>query len=133
METVTVIQYLGGYISDAGSQAAWLGDNGREWAEGISTVAGVLLRHPQATYTCLRKSLHQEWDFFQRVTQGLGDDFRPVEMALRAELLLDLFLGEETTITVWDITGFPVKHYGLAKIDPTLINQGKWTALCVVT
>ena len=33
----------------------------------------------------------------------------------------------------WKITGFTVKHVGLAIMDPTLTAQGNWTTLCMVT
>ena len=31
------------------------------------------------------------------------------------------------------ITVFPVKYTGFVILDPTLIAQGNWTALCVIT
>ena len=89
--------------------------------------------HPQAAYYCLKKSLQQEWDFVKRDTQGLGEEFRPVEKALPRELLIFLFLGTEYHMPEWTITGFPVKHAGIKILDMTQTAQGNWTVLCVVT
>ena len=57
--------YLGGYISDAGHQSAWLGEKVRELAYEITTVARVAPKHPQDVYAGLKNDLQQEWDFLQ--------------------------------------------------------------------
>ena len=87
-------------------------------------MAGVLHRHPQTAHTCLQKSLQQEWGFVRRSTQGLRDDFGPVEKALQEEFIPALFLGEDTTIPCRSIAGFMVKRSDIAIPDPTLTSQG---------
>ena len=60
-------------------------------------LAWVACKHPQSAYAVLQKSFQQEWEFVQRVTQGVLDAFVLVEKALRETFLSVLFqgLGEE--------------------------------------
>ena len=59
----------------------------------MATLAGVARRHPQTAYTGLQKSLHQEWDFVQRVASSIGPALQPVEDDLRDAFLLALSKG----------------------------------------
>ena len=47
----------------------------------VEVLAGVARRHSQKVYAGIQKSLQQEWYLVQRVTPGIGEDFRPVEEA----------------------------------------------------
>ena len=53
----------------------------------------VAYKHPQSTYTGLKKSLQQEWEFVQRVTPNIGDSLGRVEQVLRDAFILALFHG----------------------------------------
>ena len=90
---VTGHRYLGGFIGDADAERGWLWDKIRGWTESVKLLAGVAHKHPQSAYAGLQKSLQQEWDFFQRVTPGVGDACGPVEEALRDIFVLALFEG----------------------------------------
>ena len=48
---------LGGYIGGDGQHAKYLGENVKYWTGDIRTLVGVMRKHPQATYTGLKKSL----------------------------------------------------------------------------
>ena len=85
---------------------------------------GVAHKHPQAAYTGLHMSLQQYWYFVQRATQGLGEDFWPVEKALQKEFLQSLFLREEAHLLGRPIMEFTVKHAGLAIPYPNPTAQG---------
>ena len=61
------------------------------WMESVNILARVTQKHPQSAYAGLQKSLHQEWAFVQRVTQGVGDAFVPVEDALKETFVPELF------------------------------------------
>ena len=81
----------------------------------------------------LNKSLQQKWALVQRATPVLGEEIRLVEKSLREDLLPNLFLREVEYMHDRKITRFLVKHEELAILDPTLMAQINWTALCVVT
>ena len=104
-----------------------------DWESGFTTIEGVAHKHLQDAYTVLHKTLQHEWSLVQGDTQGLGEEFRPVEKAFWEELLLDLFLGVDTYMPRWTITRLPVKQYGLAIPDPIQTAQGNWIALYVFT
>ena len=82
-------------------------------------------KSPQATYAGLQKSLQQEWIFMQWATQGLGEDFRPMEKALREDSLPSPLLRSEEHMPNQTIMGFMVKHEGIATPDLILTAQEK--------
>ena len=91
LKVVTGSCYLRGFIGDEAAEKSWLSGNVEGWAESVGTLAGVSHKHPQFTYAGLQKSLHQEWEFVQQVTPGIGEAFGLVEKALRETFLLDIF------------------------------------------
>jgi hypothetical protein len=57
----------------------------------VTYLAFTALSHPQTALAGLHKSLQQEWQFFQRVIDGIGDDLAPIEEAISNLFLPDLF------------------------------------------
>ena len=96
-------------------------------------LSGVTHWHPQASYVRMQKYLQQGWAFVQRINQGVGGEFHPVEDALRRDFVLTLFHRVERHISVWDVTQLPINRTGLALPDPTLSSPEYCTASCIVT
>jgi hypothetical protein len=57
----------------------------------IGELALAVKLYPQSMYCGLNKSLHQEWQFIQRVCGGISSSFTGVEEALVMEFLPALF------------------------------------------
>jgi hypothetical protein len=97
----------------------------------LSKVVG---RHPQAAHAGLQKSLQQEWQFLQRVTNGLSDELEVVEEALAKKFLPSLFGNGES----WcedakrQLVCLPVKHAGLALPNPTTAAESNWKASTLI-
>ena len=92
------------------------------WTHLIEVLSGVACRHPQTTYTGLKKYLHKEWDLVQRVTSHIGEAFRSVEESLEKSFIRALFKGATVEVPKIGITRLPVKQAGLAILNPTLSN-----------
>ena len=60
-------------------------------------------------------------------TQGLWEDFQPVEKALREELILGIFHRAMDNMPDHKIKGFTVKHVGLEILETTQTAKGNWT------
>ena len=73
------------------SGKTWLVDKVEGCTHLVDMLAGVVLRHLQTTYDVLKMSLHQEQDFVQRTTSHIGEEFCPLDEALKKLLLLELF------------------------------------------
>ena len=71
LPVLTVIWYLGGFISDGAAEKIFLAGNVEGWAKSVSTLVGIYRKHPQSDYDGLKKSLQQEWAFMQRVTSSI--------------------------------------------------------------
>ncbi len=90
-EVVTGCRYLGGFIGEASNQQLWIQEKTEAWVDSIKELAMVAERYPQAAYAGLQKSLQQEWQFLQHVTEGLGNQFQDIKQALQREVLPALF------------------------------------------
>ena len=75
----------------------------------MATLAGVVHRHLQTAYTGLQKPPQQEWAFVQRVTPGIGMEFKEAEDAMQDTFLLSLFQGSTSQISGREITGLIFK------------------------
>eukprot|EP00978_Attheya_sp_CCMP212_P017489 scaffold46632_cov67-Attheya_sp.AAC.5 len=94
----------------------WIGEKADEWTAGIKAIAKVAPQFPQMAYAGgIQKSLQQEWQFVQRVIDGIGGEFSEVKAALM-EVFLPALFGERTPagIHLRKITALPVKVSGLS-------------------
>ena len=69
----------------------------------------------------------------QRVTPNIGDNFRPVEQALRDDFIPVLFQGLGEGKPGRGVTCQPVKQSGLVLPDPKKTTPENWTVSCVIT
>jgi hypothetical protein len=69
-------------------------------------------------------SLQQKWQFLQRVTQDLDEEFRDIEEALQKRFLPSLFGDDITDDVPRHITCLPVKKCGLATYSKPNGNSG---------
>jgi hypothetical protein len=103
------------------------------WPASSKELAMVAERYPQAAYAGLQqKSLQQEWQFLQHVTEELGDKFQDIKQALQQEFLTALFGDELTNGLPGQLACIPVKKAGLAILNPTLSMESNWTASTVI-
>ena len=69
----------------------------------------------------------------QRVTQGIGNEFRPVEEDIAKAFVPALFEVVGDGAPGREITRLPVKQAGMALSNPTLTASENWQASCVIT
>eukprot|EP00978_Attheya_sp_CCMP212_P039959 scaffold213016_cov49-Attheya_sp.AAC.2 len=81
------------YVGARAETKEWIGEKADEWTAGIKAFAKVAPRFPQTAYAGIQKSLQQEWQFVQRVIDGIGGEFAEVEAAL-TEVFLPALFGE---------------------------------------
>jgi hypothetical protein len=87
--------------------------------------------HPQAAHAGLQKSLQAEWQFLQRVTEGIDVKCSGNEQELRTKILPALFSKESLTDSQRQLTCIPVKKAGIAIAAPTESAGGNYTASMV--
>ena len=98
----------------------------------MGTLAGVSRKKPQSAYTGLQKSPHQEWEFVQQVTPGIGYAFCLVEKAPRETFLPALFEGLGEGAPDIGVTCLPAKQGGPDLLYPTLTAPENRTTSCVI-
>ena len=75
-------RYLGGYIGDNESEDKYLRDKVKDREEATAKLSGIAKDFPQAAYSVMQKSLQQEWQFLQRVTEYstlINTLYQPIE------------------------------------------------------
>jgi hypothetical protein len=110
----------------------WVEEKAQTWADGVLEPSKVVGRHPQAARAGLQKSLQQEWQFLQRVTNRLSNEFEVVEEALATKLLPSLFGNGESCDTKRQLVCLPVKHAGLALPNPMTAVESNWKASTLI-
>jgi hypothetical protein len=107
-KVVTGCRYLRGFIGDKAEQREWVEEKALTWADSVLELSKVVGRYPQAAYAGLQKSLQQEWQFLQRVTNGLSDEFEVVEEVLAENFLPSLFGNGESCDAKRQLVCLPV-------------------------
>eukprot|EP00978_Attheya_sp_CCMP212_P031185 scaffold117077_cov65-Attheya_sp.AAC.6 len=81
----------------------------------------------------LQKSLQQEWQFLQRVTDGIGTEFAAVESSLKDDFLPALLGQNKVGQLLRDLLALLVKHAELALPNPTTsASRGNFMASKIV-
>ena len=125
-------RYLGGFIGEAAPQEEWVREQTSAWADAVTTLAKVCKRYPQLAYAGLQKSLQQEWQFLQRVTDGISTEFQAVESSLKDDFLPALLGQSKVGQPLRDLLALPVKHAGIAIPNPTTSAGGNFRASTIV-
>ncbi|WP_288993061.1 hypothetical protein, partial [uncultured Marinobacter sp.] len=129
-------RYLGGFIGEKDTRDRWIQGKVALWSEGVTELASVADTYPQSAYAGLQKSLQQQWQFVQRVVDGIGENFTDVQKAITECFLPALFrdiLDEKDDVRLL-LCGLPVKHAGMALPDPTKSAPSNYEAsTCVNT
>jgi hypothetical protein len=101
----------------------------KKWSDAIGKLAYVAENHPQAAYAGLQKSLQAEWQFLQRVTEGIDVEFSNIKHELRTKFLPALFGKESLTDSQRQLTCLPIKKSGLAIANPTESAGGNYHSI----
>ena len=130
---VTGYRYLGGFVGEPQKQTLFIQDRIKNWIAGVDDLARAAVKYPQTAYAGLQKSLQQEWQFLQRVTEGIEGAFSGLEEAISGRFLPAL-LGDKLPEDMRHmIMGLPVKEAGKAISDPSEVATKNWinsTVIC---
>jgi hypothetical protein len=132
-KVTTGSRYLGGFIGAPSLRDEWIAEKTTFWASAIGELAGTAKLYPQSAYTGLQRSLQQEWQYVQRVVDGIADGFEEVEAAIRTKFLPALF-GDDISEPdhFRKLLSLPVKHAGLALPNPTISGPANYDASILV-
>eukprot|EP00978_Attheya_sp_CCMP212_P044410 scaffold309707_cov49-Attheya_sp.AAC.1 len=114
----TANRFLGRFIGEAAPQEDWVREQTAAWAVAVTTLA--------------KKSLQQEWQFLQRVTDGISTEFQAVESSLKDDFLPALLGQSKVGQPLRDLLALPVQHAGIAIPNPTTSAGGNFHASTIV-
>jgi hypothetical protein len=81
----------------------------------------------------LQKSLQQEWQFVQRVVEGIDKDFSEIEKAINDLFLPSLFADQlDESNPCCNLSKLPVKFSGLALPNPVTSFEASFEASTLV-
>ena len=90
---------LGWVVGSDEAKQIWMEENVEIWVAGFKRLAEFSRVFPQTDYAGLTMSLHQKWQFLQRLTPSVGPLFAPLEAELWDDFLLDRFVE-----SIWEFT-----------------------------
>jgi hypothetical protein len=112
-------------------QTIWVAKQAKKWIDAVRELAYVVENHPHTAYAGLQKLLQQEWQFLQRVTEGIDVEFSGIEYALCMKFLPALFRKESLTNSQGQLTCLPIKKAGLVIPNPMAMAGANWMASMV--
>ena len=133
LKIVSGHRYLGGFIGTADTQSAWVNESVEKWTEAVRSMSAVAEHYPQTTFVGMAKSLQQEWQFLQRVTNGSDLDFAPLEDALRKSFLPALLQEKDISPDMRKLIGLSVKSAGMSLPNPVETPHENHTTSTVCT
>jgi hypothetical protein len=121
--------YLGGFRGEKDKQDDWMQELTLKWTAAIGELAQAAKLYPQSVYTGLNKLLQQEWQFVQRVCEGILGSFTGVEEALATKFIPELF-GEsaEHNGMIRKLAALPIKQVGLVLPNPKANASSRYDA-----
>ena len=128
---VTGHRYLGGYLGEPEDERRYIEQKVEAWEEGVEALSKIAKNHPQAAYAGMQRSLQQEWQFLQRVTEDLGPTFCGIEERLAKKFIPALFGTELEDPAVRILSTLPVKEAGMAIPNPTKTARQNYNASTV--
>ena len=112
-------RYVGGFIGADSARDVWLAEKIQGWVFGVHELAKVAKRYPQTAYAGMAFSLQAEWQYLQRVTEGVGEHFAPIEEAIAGVFLPALFqLKKEEIASMRSLLSLSVRWGGLGLPNP---------------
>ena len=133
LKIVSGHRYLGGFIGTADTQSAWVNESVEKWTEAVRSMSAVAEHYPQTTFVGMAKSLQQEWQFLQHVTNGSDLDFAPLENALRKSFLPALLQEKDISPDMRKLIGLSVKSAGMSLPNPVETPHENHTTSTVCT
>ena len=113
-------RYLEVYLGPKEELEAWVQPKVEAWARRGRILDKIAKRYPQVAFSGLRVSFQLECQYLQMTVTGVGNLMGPIEDALREEVFLALFIGEEVNTDSREILYHSVKHSGVSIPDPHL-------------
>lgn len=115
--------FLGAFIGDKSLKNDWAFEKNDLWSNALVELSKVAIQFPQAAYVGIQKSLQDEWQFVQRTTPGLSNQFPPLEDVIESSFFPSLFDGMVCSRL---LSQLPVKWGGLAIPIPHKVSDKKF-------
>jgi hypothetical protein len=114
-------------------QRTWVEARAANWADAVGAeMDKVAERYPQTAYAGMQKSIQQEWQYLQGVTDGLGEELDDIEQAMNDKFCPAILGIESVSETKQQLACLPVKHSGLALPNPTTTAESNWKASTLI-
>ena len=119
--------YLGNAIGTEEFKRAYVQDMVSGWTDTVQRLSAFAKSQPYAAYACFSQCIQRRWDFSQRICDAEGDDFKPLEDAIRQVLIPTLF-GSEISDNLRDVLTLPVRVAGLSFENPASTTRNNFSS-----
>ena len=111
-------RHLGAALGPASFAECFVKDQVQIWVAELERLATIARSHPQAAYAAFIHGLRGKWLYLARTMLGIGDLFKPLEMALRHTFIPALTGQSAPGDLLRDLLALPARLGGLGLINP---------------
>ena len=125
-------RHMGAVIGSEEFKTQYVSSKIEKWTKDIHELSRLARDEPQAVYSCYTKAICHRQTYIQRTIPGIGDLFKPLEDAIRDELIPSI-CGRTVSNIEWHVLALPVRLGGLGLGNPVETADDKFNASCYIT
>ena len=125
-------RHLGAAIGTLVFREKFVKSKVEKWAKDVNKLAVFAEAEPQAALAAFVKGISCRWQYLQRTVPNIAEYFRPLEDAIRHQLIPAL-IGREVSDTERRIFALPYRYGGLAIRNPIATADEEFQASLLIT
>ena len=125
-------RHLGAAIGTLNFREEFVKKKVEKWVKDVKKLAMFAEVEPQAALTAFAKGISCRWRYLQRTVPNIAEHFRPLEDAIRHQLIPAL-LGREVSDTERRILALPYRYGGIAIRNPISTADEEFQASSLIT
>ncbi len=102
-------RHLGAVLGSDSFKAEYVSKKVLSWVKDIKDLSDIAKEEPQIAFSAYTKGLSHRWSYLQRTVGDISELFRPLEEAIRDELIPSI-IGRKVSDVERSILALPLRH-----------------------
>ena len=126
-------RHLGAVLGSREFTEEYVADKVQSWVSEVSALAEIANSHPHAAYSVFTHGLIGRWVYLMRTVRDISSFLKPLEDAIRLQLLPSISGHPGCSADEWDLLSLPCRFGGLGLINPTKVSDSQFDASLLIT
>ena len=105
----------------------------QSWVSEVSALAGIANSRPHAAYSAFTHGLIGRWVYLMRTVPDISSFLKPLEDAIRLQLLPSISRHPGCSADEWDLLSLPYRFGGLGLINPMKVSDSQFDVSLLIT